>query len=693
MRWWLVLAVLAGCAAEFPEPAQMAPGDGGTADAQLDAAVAPEDALIDLGPDATGAPDALPDGMVDATVDAADATSLCADDELCNGLDDDCDGQIDEGFGQLEQPCNVGVGGCRAEGVWVCSADGSETICGVSPGEPQAERCDGTDNDCDGTDDNLANEGDACPIGAGACVRDGEIGCFNNEVTCVGEGGVPINELCNGIDDDCDSAVDEPGVDCTSGVGLCAAMGVLTCDGVEDGAPQRCSGVAGEPAVEICSGLDEDCDGAVDNAEGVGEPCWNGVGGCAAEGRQQCQGAALVCVGPDAGLPQPEVCNGLDDDCDGAVDNDLNLGGACVIGRGRCQTNGRFICDALGGVICEAEGDPLEPVPELCNGIDDDCDGIADQGFDVGQPCSVGVGQCQQGGLWACSDDVRVCGAQAGDPGDEICNGFDDDCDGSVDEAFGDAVGSVCGPWIAEHCRVWLGWKGNVGAGMPVSNDWGACPVDPRSVEDRVSCVSSNADSEFHGIVIGERMDDNDWLGLRFECDGVPVGDWIEQNCGVALAYIDSDVNGAFAGMQAAACGDRSDGGADNEARCISTSGDTRFHPLQTRGDVNDHDQFSLAFYCAADEPERARAELVQSGVEIFLGLEERSERDGCKDSRPEIVQAPTWGNCPNSLLDGGGHNRCVGNPGGVNFRGSVKPEHQVEECDQFGVLLKATRP
>jgi len=75
-------------------------------------------------------------------------------------------------------------------------------------------------------------------------------------------------------------------------------------------------------------------------------------------------------------------------------------------------------------------------VPERCNGVDDDCDGTVDDGFDVGIACLVGVGACQRAGYKVCSIDGlgTICNVQAGNPSTEICNGVDDDCDGSIDE-------------------------------------------------------------------------------------------------------------------------------------------------------------------------------------------------------------------------------------------------------------------
>ena len=71
--------------------------------------------------------------------------------ELCNGLDDDCDGQRDEDFPQLGDACTVGEGTCQANGVWVCRGNGAGVVCSVEPDDDQEDEvCNGRDDDCDG---------------------------------------------------------------------------------------------------------------------------------------------------------------------------------------------------------------------------------------------------------------------------------------------------------------------------------------------------------------------------------------------------------------------------------------------------------------------------------------------------------------------------------------------------------------
>jgi hypothetical protein len=77
--------------------------------------------------------------------------------EICDNKDNNCNGQIDEGF-NVGQSCSVGVGECARTGQYVCKADGTGTECNATPGTPTAEICDGKDNNCNGQID----EGNVC---------------------------------------------------------------------------------------------------------------------------------------------------------------------------------------------------------------------------------------------------------------------------------------------------------------------------------------------------------------------------------------------------------------------------------------------------------------------------------------------------------------------------------------------------
>jgi hypothetical protein len=134
--------------------------------------------------------------------------------ELCNGLDDDCNGVIDDGFGRDGATCFAGEGECRNQGTFSCSADGSESVCSATAKPSTPEVCDGKDNDCNGKvdDGEMPGVGDQCNTGAlGACST-GLKQCIAGGIKCMPTHTKTI-EICNKIDDDCDGQVDE---DCIS---------------------------------------------------------------------------------------------------------------------------------------------------------------------------------------------------------------------------------------------------------------------------------------------------------------------------------------------------------------------------------------------------------------------------------------------------------------------------------------------
>ena len=140
-------------------------------------------------------------------------------------------------------------------------------------------------------------------------------------------------------------------------------------------------------------------------------------------------GSDPTCIEPDCDETNPsihpasfEACNGLDDDCDGIADESL---GAQICGLGACTVETDNCID--GEVVACEPGPPNE---EICNGIDDDCDGVIDESL-VSMPC--GLGQCAR--TVSCTDGVMP-ECIPGAPAEEVCNNLDDDCDGVVDNGF-----------------------------------------------------------------------------------------------------------------------------------------------------------------------------------------------------------------------------------------------------------------
>ncbi|HOH76499.1 MAG TPA: MopE-related protein, partial [Myxococcota bacterium] len=379
--------------------------------------------------------------------------------ELCDGIDNDCDGSIDETWTNKGRACQEGVGECFDTGVWVCTADQSGIECDAEPGAPVVELCDGLDNDCDGSiDEDWTNKGTACQEGVGECLANGVWTCMADlsGVECSANPGTPVAELCDGKDNDCDGGIDEDwtnkGTACQEGVGECLANGVIVC--MADLSGVECSANPGTPVAELCDGLDNDCDGSIDETwTNKGFACQEGVGECLDTG-------VIVCTADQSGVecnanpgtPVAELCDGLDNNCNGSIDETwTNKGTDCREGIGACSDTGVWVCSAdLGGVECSAE--PGDPVAELCDDIDNDCDGSIDEEWvNLARACQEGVGECLATGVWTCTADLSdvECSANPGTPVAELCDGLDNDCDGSIDEDWTNK-GTACQEGVGE---------------------------------------------------------------------------------------------------------------------------------------------------------------------------------------------------------------------------------------------------
>ncbi|MBI5489950.1 MAG: hypothetical protein HY905_21620 [Deltaproteobacteria bacterium] len=334
----------------------------------------------------------------------------------------------------------------------------------------------------------------------------------------------PPVETCNDADDDCDTAVDN-GFPCRIGASVscttaCSSTGAGTCTGAcQLPLPADCM-----PPVEICNGADDDCDGETDE----GYPCIAGAtvactNACGGAGTGLCLADCSLPAAADCSAP-PETCNGLDDDCTSGPDDIFAcVQGATVpctttclsTGSGTCSTT----CDLPTAATCVAPA-------EVCNGADDDCDTVVDDGF----PCTAGASRaCTAGtcsGNQSCDATSCTWGTCAFGAGP-----INDTCGGSLTDI------STGGTFVGNTCAAVNDYSNTCGGTIGASPDvvFTLHIASPRDVI--IDTVSSGFDGMLFirhaGTCPGttaDRCDDNSAGGspgqARIQWTNMPAGDY-----------------------------------------------------------------------------------------------------------------------------------------------------------------------
>lgn len=276
--------------------------------------------------------------------------------EVCDNVDNNCNGCIDEGFqhfAHLEQACCKWENNTERE---LCLSKYQDSIV-ISPpnGDVSLLPCTSLAQQTNPSEWLCYNPGEVCD----GVDNNGLFGTDENQLRCGDPLRCPKAEICNGMDDDCDGQIDEGGV-----CGTCT------------------------PSAEICDGCDNDCDGIIDNGDfpsvrcGLAEPANCGeTRFCAPPQLASTPGACVsnAAYGSCNITSMVEICDGLDNDCNGVIDDqiaaieciaagtpdDLSYGGSSQCRKGLQYCGG----DCTGFI---------GPTADVTDGIDNNCDGIVD---------------------------------------------------------------------------------------------------------------------------------------------------------------------------------------------------------------------------------------------------------------------------------------------------------------------------
>ena len=444
--------------------------------------------------------------------------------EICDGIDNDCDDEIDEGvldtwYADMDDdgfgdPLNT-TEACDPGDGWVatgndCDDDHSESYPGAE------EVCDEMDNDCDDdidedveltwyTDADSDGHGDvdspvsACEPPAGTVASSDD--CDDTQSTVSPN----ATEICDEIDNDCDGDIDE--ADAAD-----AAIWYADSDGDGFGDPTQTNAACSTPSGYVAD--DQDC--ADDDAT----------------------------IHPDAN----EICDEIDNDCDGDIDDeDSSLSGAetwYIDSDGDGYGSDAYTvetCDQPFGYVadnsdCNDSDDSAYPGgTEVCDEVDNDCDGDTDEGVQLtwyadtdsdghGDPDSPVQACDPPSGTVAGDDDCDDTDSTINPDGIELCDEVDNDCDGDIDE-----TGSL-------DASTWYLDSDDDGFGDDDFSEV-SCSAPSGYVSERGDCLDSNPDVHPDADEICDEIDN--------DCDGdIDADDSSIDASALTTWYLDDDGDG-----------------------------------------------------------------------------------------------------------------------------------------------------